>query len=468
MDPTFSPTSILQAKHLQVTISLTNLAFEFALLSQIPIARRLVTILNTHHPLHHQTSEVLRPLWLCWASTGEWPDGEREKAGSEEEIERLAQMWREDWWYRNDEINGVNGVGTDVEKLRRTMQQLVDPERAWVENGCMVATEGGLIKALDLRIKIQEKGSEETGIPSVKEILGRVMKEMGRTRSRSMLRTLAQSKNVWELVRTGAIAGAAAVDEQDIVERGRLAEETFKKRFEEGRQHPVVGDMQEMLTTISENTQNNHAAKQQLLENGELEEETDSISSLLHAPASEAAITALEERLNVQLPEDYTAFLRLSNGLGRSWGGILFDSPLFPAEDVKWIAHDGDEDYMADMQLDLLEAQIHYFIDDFEHWPTVGRAIHIGAEDTTIVWLIPPATVAKVRDAYLRILEIEEVDEGLRMEVRSSIQAFCGSVEEFKKCEWCVAEWESTELVGFRSFEAFLAEKVRSSGEDDE
>jgi hypothetical protein len=79
--------------------------------------------------------------------------------------------------------------------------------------------------------------------------------------------------------------------------------------------------------------------------------------------------------------------------------------------------------------------------------------------------LIPPTTVAKARDAYLALVESEESSEELKREVTSSINSFCGSIEAFKRCEWCVVEWQETELEGFPSFEAYMAEKLRASEE---
>jgi len=214
----------------------------------------------------------------------------------------------------------------------------------------------------------------------------------------------------------------------------------------------------EALKALNENTRESKDAKEQMLENGGLEEVEDEIPTLLHDPASEAAIAALEKKLAIKLPEDYKSFLRASNGFGGSWNGTAFDPPLYPAEEACW--DDNSEEYQ--IMLDLIECQIHYFI-DYDTWPKVGRAITIGQEDTCYVWLIPPTTVAKVRDAYLALVESEESSAELKQEITNSINSFCGSIAAFKKCEWCVVKWQETELEGFPSFEAYMAEKLRAS-----
>ena len=53
--------------------------------------------------------------------------------------------------------------------------------------------------------------------------------------------------------------------------------------------------------------------------------------------------------------------------------------------------------------------------------------------DTTCLWLIPPEMVRRVRDAYSRLLEREEL-EGLKSEKRSKIRDFYGVMEGVKNC----------------------------------
>jgi hypothetical protein len=463
--PTISAPTILSSKPYAACSALIDISFHFAVLSQIPTARRLISLLNKHHPLHHSRTVELKPLWLCWAATNAWPEGERGKADSDAEIDAMAAKWAEQWWYRNDGVLG--SAMSDAEKLRRVLAVVADPHRAGTEAGVIVSptgalvhanfpvsTAGGRTQAVDLRIKIEAEGGESEGLPSLEALLKEAVNE-----DRG-LRTLAQSKRVWEVVKTGEVEKAVGVDARELQELGRLAEETFRRRFEEGRQRPVVLAMEEMARRISENTQRNERARKQWLEWWLPEDENAEMPSLLRAPASEDVITALEESLAIKLPEDFKAFLRISNGFGESWDGHWLDAPLFSAEEVRWF--DDDDDYMEDIMLDLIECQVHFFA-DYETWPKVGRAIHIGREDAKCIWLIPPVTVSKVRDAYLALIDGDESSGDLQREITAAIGSFCGSVEAFKECEWCVVELKRTELKGHRSFEAYMAEKLRSS-----
>ncbi|KAF2811347.1 uncharacterized protein BDZ99DRAFT_274089 [Mytilinidion resinicola] len=449
--PTFSPLQILQSKPYAVNSSLISLALKLALLSQIPTARRLISLLNKHSPLHHDRTTALRPLWLCWAATGAWPDGEREKAGTDEEIDAMARMWAKDWWYCDSyAVEMTNEYG-----FKRTLAELDDPKRPAVEDGRHVSDEGGLVRALEFRFRMQQEGTGE-GVPSLEETL----KERLGGYKRRLFETLAQSRLIWEAAKEGVVARAMGVDGEEMEALGRVVEETFVKRYEEGMVRPVVGSMEEMVKTIAENTQKSEKAKQEMLEPmWQEEEKTYELVTLLRDPASEDAISSLEERLGVKLPEDYKSFLRVTNGFGGFWNGTYFDSSLFPADKVRF---DDDYDFMEETGLDLLDCQIDYFVDDFDAWPKLGRAIHIGREDTTMVFLLPPATVAKVRDAYLAILESEDSSEGLKKEITNAIRSFCGDAEAFKECEWCAAEsMGGMDMECFPSFGAYIAEKVR-------
>jgi hypothetical protein len=93
-----------------------------------------------------------------------------------------------------------------------------------------------------------------------------------------------------------------------------------------------------------------------------------------------------------------------------------------------------------DVQLNLINAQIHYSISysKYQSEPTFSRSLHIGAEDIAYSWLIPLKMVKRVRNAYFGLLEREQTEEGLKIGDRSKIRDFCGVMEEAKKCGCCV------------------------------
>jgi hypothetical protein len=85
------------------------------------------------------------------------------------------------------------------------------------------------------------------------------------------------------------------------------------------------------------------------------------------------------------------------------------------------------------------------------------------------VWLLLPATVAKVRDAYLHIVDSKEAPEGLKAIVMNAVNSFAGSRQDFEKLDWCVLHWTfggGASMIAYRSFKEFMTDKARKSGTD--
>lgn len=57
-------------------------------------------------------------------------------------------------------------------------------------------------------------------------------------------------------------------------------------------------------------------------------------------PATKAEINEIEQRLEVDLPDDYKDFLKLSNGFGNNedgiFNGIIVEPALYPTSEVQW------------------------------------------------------------------------------------------------------------------------------------
>lgn len=275
----------------------------------------------------------------------------------------------------------------------------------------------------------------------------------------------------WKILKDGALERAVGVRDAKVVELAREVREAFIERFTRGRKMVVVEPMKDLIRVLEENTRRKMESEDARAEFG-LDEDEEELEVLQEPGATVREIAELEKRLGVQLPTDYKEFLSISNGLGRSWSGILLDPPLHSAEEVRW---EDEEDYFTDLTLEILPLGIFATCRDFpglvqyENWPKVERTVQIGQEDIDSVWLLPPATVAKVRDAYLRIVDGADAPEEIKTTVLNAVRSFVGSRERFEGLEWCILHWMSGGaacMSAYPSFGDYIAEKARSSATD--
>ena len=95
-----------------------------------------------------------------------------------------------------------------------------------------------------------------------------------------------------------------------------------------------------------------------------------------------------------------------------------------------------------------------------------GKVVHIGSEDIDEVWLLPPATIGKVRNRYLRILDDIRVDEKAKRALMNEIEDFAGSREDFEAVRWGAMTWASGGSVvmeAYSNFTAFMVVKAIAS-----
>jgi SMI1 / KNR4 family (SUKH-1) len=337
-----------------------------------------------------------------------------------------------------------------------------------------------LVRALDLRLALTEKDyavvstsstTEKTAaphehFPTVEEILGIIA---ARLHGNSQIRELARSARAWKILKNGALAKAIGVQDAKVTDLAQGIRDAFFDRFRDGRQILAADPMKDLIRVISDNTQLYLGTEEHRNEVGVPDEAPE---SLIRPSATIEKIAELERILGVKLPEDYKEFLSLSDGLGSSWGGIIMQPPLHPTSDVRW---EDDEDYFTDLRLEILPFEVSSICREFpglaeaDDWPRVGRTIQIGQRDIDVVWLLLPATVAKVRDAYLHIVDSKEAPEGLKTIVMNAVNSFAGSRQDFEKLDWCVLHWTSgggALMIAYRSFKEFMADKARKSGTD--
>jgi hypothetical protein len=479
--PIFDRDEILQAPCDIVTDKLANYALEFAVLGYLDDAKDLVTLLNGYN-FFHDARTILKPLWFAWSEIESWPEKEYERV--HESLDDLAKQYYHSFFDGRYDPNKTEPTFSNdaqgLVQLLRAADEL-DPMSADATTGYVaINRSSALVKALDLRLALTEKDyavvsasstTEKTAaphehLPTVEEILGRIA---ARLHGNSQIRYLAQSARAWKILKNGALAKAIGVQDAKVTDLAQRIRDAFSDRFRDGRQILPADPMKDLIRVISDNTQIYLGTEEHRNEVGAPDEAPE---SLIRPGATIEKIAELERILGVKLPEDYKEFLSLSDGLGSSWGGILMESPLHPTSDVRW---EDDEDYFTNLTLEILPLQVFSTCREFpglaevDDWPRVGRTIQIGQQDINVLWLLLPATVAKVRDAYLHIVDSKEAPEGLKAIVMNAVNSFAGSRQDFEKLDWCVLHWMSggaASMIAYRSFKEFMADKARKSGTD--
>jgi hypothetical protein len=115
----------------------------------------------------------------------------------------------------------------------------------------------------------------------------------------------------------------------------------------------VVEPMKDLIGVLEENTRRKMESGDARAEFGL--DDDEELRVLQEPGATIEEIDELEKRLGVQLPTNCKEFISVSNGLGRSWSGIVLDPPLHSVEEVQW---EVEEVYFTDLTLELLPLSI--------------------------------------------------------------------------------------------------------------
>jgi len=475
----FDRNEILQAPCDSAARKLATYSLELAVLGYLDEARDLVTLLNGYD-LFHQAQIPLKPLWLAWSETGSWPEKERERV--DESLDDLAKSYYGRFFDGRRAYDSKKTEPTFSDNAEGLVQLLtaadeLDPRLADATSGYVAMEKSSaLVRALDLRLALAEQASASSttekaaapraDLPTAEEIVGRIAT---RLHCNSQISYLAQSARAWKILKDGALAKAVDVQDAKVAHLAQEIRGAFSDRFRDGRQMLPAGSMKDLIRVISDNTQKylqteEHRKECSVSDEGPV--------SLIRTGASIEEIAKLESRLGTKLPEDYREFLSLNDGLGSAWGGMIMEAPLHRTSDVRW---EDDEGHFTDLTLQILPFQVFAACRQFpglaevDDWPKVGRTIQIGEEDIDSVWLLLPATVAAVRDAYLRIVDSKEAPEELKAAVMNAVNSFAGSRQAFEKLDWCVLHWASggsVSMQAYRSFTEYMAVSARNSGTD--
>ena len=113
--------------------------------------------------------------------------------------------------------------------------------------------------------------------------------------------------------------------------------------------------------------------------------------SLRFSPATDAAIQSAEARLDVLLPEDYKAFLRVSDGMNSL--PSLNRPGLRKVDELRW--EDADGIGLDEFQVDLGRQSGEY--------ERLERVLMVSEKDSEeMVWLVDPSAVEKTGETGWR------------------------------------------------------------------
>ena len=483
-----TPESVLQNTSLStVEYELSQCATQLALLGEIDSARELGSILLTAGPVRGR--RVFNPqLDFAWKETGQWPEGIPENEKTEQALSELGNVYEGNW-----------GVGVQDESLRtfdekglkaclQEDDQYADASTGW----SAMAKSQRLVKALDISLRLhpidgkqnsddvvhptdKTKGSDGKGTEAGEEIdrlkvssldkqsadiLNRIVARWG---ANQQITYLAEAHPLWPLFLRGLVADAMDISQDELKAKGGKLVEAFSERLKNPPgSSPLSSMTTKGLLELADNNTVKGAGTAHYSEMGDEPPET-----LLRDPASKEDISDLEQRLDITLPQDYKAFLSISNGLGCNddgiYNGYFPDPSLHAASDVHWV----EDDYI-ELPVELLEIprEIEALIPAEKHksrlqWdtplPLFDLVLELGTADIDSIWLVHPRLVAQARGAYMKMHEVANGEQ--RKVLERAIQAFAGSMDAFEKLEWCCVKSSSggaATMIWYSGFRKYL------------
>lgn len=511
-EPKVSRTRTLQALTQEELYEyIMTYAIQFAVLGRIETASNLIGKLNKHNWYNHQ-SHILRPLYILWDLIGQWPDREidrvkdtiqagrkmaahinlRDSQSGEatgkkirlevgespvtmedvkKHVDESYDQWALSWWYPG-RSNHWPSTDVDVipsphdrsklftvEELKNMLHVLMvavlntHQYRGPKGGKQPVDLSGALTSALELRIMLREKGVDDDGDVNLGEIhtLKMITGRLDGKDAHHQIEKLAQSRRAWPLLKNGALIKAMNIDEFKLDHFAKDFENAITERLEKGKQ-PSTLTIQQLTQAINTNTLTNPASLAFIADRG---------TNILHNPASASLIAETETRLGTKLPQDYKAYLALTNGNEPMWSGIIDESALSSCEDIRWIKE--NEDYISEMPAnipgDMYAILSDLDLDPNEEWPQLGNCIIIGSEDVDFTILVPPDTIQACQEKVKEILDSGEVEvtQEIKTSVRAMVKDFAGNMDRWEKLEWCVVSWSDGDCgERYAGFEEYL------------
>ncbi|KAM0546665.1 hypothetical protein ACHAPJ_010803 [Fusarium lateritium] len=425
---------------------LISLAEEFAVLGHISTARTLISLLLSEDSSEDQQREI-RYLNYAFAETDIWPDEIFMADREEKELEDIAMHEPR----ASPSDSGSEMGDSDYARFHDLL---------YTDEGCD-ATSGRSAKSRSaaladaLAIAIDMASDANSGISEIEQdkkvqkVLDHISRRM---HSDGAVKCLTERRVNWKILATGALTRKIDVD---MARLDALAEEviaTFKKRFEKGRQSQK-GSIKELLMELDRNTRNNSDTYE---ENDEPVPET-----LFSVPATDEQILEVERKLDIQLPNEYRDYLKISNGFGGEglWNGYFLVAPLFGTDDLEWTQ--GFE--LPIMLHESVTAGWDLSLSDDREWPSYEKVLLLGRLDIFEIVFIPPDLTKKVFEVYREALGSSHISDDVKQRVHKSIASQYGSWEEFQKLEWVAVSFDEGSPTTHGTFTQLLQDKVRES-----
>ncbi|KAF2483431.1 hypothetical protein BDY17DRAFT_310440 [Neohortaea acidophila] len=477
LPPDVTPDAIRQEPNIsRVETELNSCAFSFALLGRIDVAKQLAEILY-----EHGATQGRRALHSClkfaWRESSQWPKGgpldnygvssdEADPADRDESSVDVVEGDDGDDRARLDELLGVEDNGfsdavtgyTAMEKSRRLVDALelsvklhrVEPQPKSagreLRSKRAKAAEGQATPQTEpeTQFKVSDLDAESA------DILTRIVV---RLHANSQVSYLGDTKSLWPFYVRGLLADAVDVSQEEMEEKGRGLIEAFKDRFQHGSAvSRFAGKTVEELLEIGDETTREtlHA----LNEKEDDDEHKQTVpESLFNAPATDEEIAQLEKKLGIALPDDFKAFLKISNGFGQDEeNGMANDECPHPALHGTSAVHWVEENYfvapVALLQLpteyeelvgtEKKSSQVLEGIEFDTAFPLFDRVLEVGTRDIDSLWLVQPDLVKQCVAQYGKMYD--KADEKQKKIIVRAMESFAGSKEAFESSDWCFVD----------------------------
>jgi hypothetical protein len=431
------PSYILSIPHMpKVESCILGLALRFILLGRVDTARDFTELLHSRPRLQNLEFAGLRALVPYWHKTY-FPAG----------------------FPRNMKADGYfsNYIHSEQQKGLEWPFYVPQDQRTEDEAGITAIMEPSLDRydnpinsirtvALDLAIKLAEKrGVEPSHDTKVLEIIASIAEHFPKGWAQVHL---VDSPSRVSVFMSGALAKAWGLSDKELDSRAAKLFEACRQRYWRDPSTRDPETISELLESCNHDSMIGFASHHDVAEKP---------TSLYKPPATEQEILDLEERLNINLPDDFKAFLRISNGFEGIWNGYFRGPPLRSTKEIDWL--DYTEYELTSNQIGL------HWLDDFgictnnglPEPPIFTNVICIASEDIDDVWLIPPPMMQEMRDHHKELYNL--VNEEEKRSIERAVDVFAGSWHEWENLEWGCVTWTcggSASLNSYKSFKAWL------------
>lgn len=300
--------------------------------------------------------------------------------------------------------------------------------------GISMPFDSAVLFGLHLALKLDDDEALDTLIQIIRSDIERFL---GR---------LARYRFVWRVLVKGVLGPDDEEGKAEITAEFERIKGAIKLRLRNGVEYPFLDNsMRDLVKILDENTIRRGGPPGQ-----EVRPKIDGKPSIRHPGATQKMIDDLEEKLDVELPDDYIEFLKISNGMEGIWNGYFRQRFLAPCADVK------NSPLKIDDEPPLLFSLIPYteLPNSFNPiWPrlNLGSCVMLNIEGRgDFLWLVNGEMMKKARKRLVR--KWEEMAEGKEKKwVERVVGDLFGGMEELVEQGedeegWGVVYWDRAGL----------------------